>query len=204
MDLSTQLANSKAPIIAFSGGRDSLLVLDMVHEIDATVPLVIYKDFFNRDHMKWVGKVIKDRNLIAFFYKPNVIECKGNSIISRYPFGAGSIPVISDVIHSNECGLDWGKRVLDRTPLAHFPWDLVLTGSRKSDSHPLVPKLNFENTIISCPIWDLSDSEVWQEIKNRNIQTSDTSSDAHLCLNCLQTDRVVFCPKKGINIQSIN
>jgi hypothetical protein len=204
MDLSTQLANSKAPIIALSGGKDSLLVLDMVHEIDPSVPVLIFKDWFNRDHMKWVGKVIKDRNLVAFFYRPNVIECIKGSIISSYPFGASSLPVISDVVHSNECGLDWGKRVLDRTPLQTFPWDIVFTGSRKSDSHPLVPKLNFENTIISTPIWNLTDSEVWNEINKRQIQTSDTSSDAHLCMNCLQTDRVVFCPKLGRNIQSIN
>jgi hypothetical protein len=204
MDLSTQLANSKAPIIAFSGGKDSLLVLDMVHEIDPSIPVLLFQDFWNKEHRKWVGKVIKDRNLIAFFYKPSVIECKGNSIISRYPFGAGSIPVISDVIHSNECGLDWGKRVLDRTPLVHFPWDLCFTGSRKSDSHPLVPKLNFDNTIIATPIWELSDEDVWNEIKRRNIETSDTSSDAHLCTNCLETDRIVFCPKLGRNINSIN
>jgi hypothetical protein len=195
MDLSTQLANSKAPIIAFSGGKDSLLVLDMVHEIDPSVPVLIFKDWFNRDHMKWVGKVIADRKLVAFFYRPTVIQWEKGSIISSYPFGASSLPVISDVVHSNECGLDWGKRVLDRTPLQTFPWDLCFSGSRKSDSHPLVPKLNF---------WNLTDSEVWNEIKKRQIQTSDTSSDAHLCMNCLQTDRIVFCPKLGRNINSIN
>jgi hypothetical protein len=204
MDLSTRLANSKAPIIAFSGGKDSLLVLDMVHEIDPTVPVLIFQDFFNREHRKWVGKVIKDRNLVAFFYRPSVVEYKLGSIISLYPFGARSLPVISDVVHSDECGLDWGKRVLDRTPLAVFPWDIVFSGSRKSDSHPLVPKLDFDNTIISTPIWDLTDSEVWDEINKRQIQTSETSSDAHICTRCLEPERTVFCPKLQRNIQSIN
>jgi hypothetical protein len=198
------LTRASAPIICWSGGKDSQLVLDLVHEQDPTIPVLIYKDFFPRDHMKWIGKVITEKGLVAFSYGPSVIECKGNSIISRYPFSAGSIPVISDVIHSDECGLDWGKRVLNRTPLQTFPWDIVFTGSRKSDSHPLVPKLNFENTIISTPIWNLTDSEVWEEIKTRNIQTSDTSSDAHICTRCLETDRVVFCPKLQRNIQSIN
>ena len=177
----------------------------MVHEIDPTVPVLIFQDFFNREHRKWVGKVIKDRNLVAFFYRPTVVEYKLGSIISLYPFGARSLPVISDVVHSDECGLDWGKRVLDRTPLAVFPWDLILLGSRKSDSHKLVPVLDFSAlSHVACPIWEMSDSDVHTALLSRGIKTSPTSSDAHLCMNCLEPEgRSVYCAKLGRNIDTI-
>jgi hypothetical protein len=204
MGLSTQLSKAKSPIIAFSGGKDSLLVLDMVHEIDPSVPVLIFQDWFNPAHKKWAQSVIRDRNLTAFFYRPTVVKYVKGSIVSHYPFLDSSIPVISDVVHDDKCGLDWGQKVLNKTPLASFLWDLVFTGSRKSDSHPLVPELDFTGLNVCCPIWELTDEQVWEEIKSRNIQTSQTDSDAHLCTRCLETDRIVFCPKLQRNIQSIN
>jgi hypothetical protein len=97
-----------------------------------------------------------------------------------------------------------GRKVLSGAPLAHFPWDAVLTGSRKSDTHPLVPQLDFTGTNIVTPLWNWSTDSVYEAIDYLNIPTSDTSSDAHYCMNCLEPEgRTVFCPKLNHNITSI-
>jgi hypothetical protein len=203
-DIRLELETAKSPIIAFSGGKDSMLLLYLVRRVSESVPVLIFQDFWPKDHKKWVGSVIEDQNLVAFFYRPSVLKYIDGSILTYYPFGASSIPVISDVIHTDDCGLDKGKRVLNRVPLARFLWDKVLTGSRKTDSHPLVPNLDFSGTNVVTPLWDWTDSQVWETTTHLNIPTSKTSSDAHLCMNCLEPEgRTVFCPKLNRNVESI-
>lgn len=200
-----RLATANSPIIAFSGGSDSLLLLHLVHEIDKSVPVLLFQDFWPIEHKKWVGKVIADRELTAFFYKPSMLRYTDGAVISHYPFLGSTIPVISDVVHANKCGIDQGKRVLAKAPLAAFLWDCVFTGSRKTDSHALVPELDFTAMPgVCCPIWELSDSDVTQALETLNIETSPTSSDAHYCMNCLEPEgRTVWCPKLSRNISSI-
>lgn len=174
-----------------------MLLLKLVREVDESVPVLIFQDWFSREHKKWVYKVISDLKLVAFSYRPNMLEYSDSgSIVSLYPFGASLIPVISDVVHTNECGLDHGRKVLNKAPLASFLWDVVFTGSRKTDTHPLVPQLDFTGTNIVTPLWELSDSDVGEP--------TPTSSDAHYCVNCLApAGRTVFCPKLNRNIESI-
>ena len=194
------LSGTKAPILAFSGGKDSLLLL---HLAERKLPLLIFKDFWPKAHLKWVQGFIEDQGLTAFFYRPSMLKYESGSIISHYSFGASTIPVISDVTHSDECGLDKGRSVMNRTPLASFLWDAVLTGSRATDSHPLVPKLDFTGTNVITPLWDWTDEMVYEAISYLNIEVPRTSTDAECCVNCLAPDRVVYCPKLQRNIDSI-
>lgn len=203
-DIRLELESAQSPILAFSGGKDSMLLLYLVRQVSESVPILLFQDFWNREHKKWVGSIIEDQNLVAFFYRASMLKYQKGSILAYYSFGASSLPVISDVIHTDDCGLDKGKRVLNRVPLAQFLWDKVFTGSRKSDSHLLVPKLDFSGTNVVTPLWDWTDSEVWEAINYLNIPTSDTSTDAHLCMNCLEPEgRTVFCPKLNRNVESI-
>jgi hypothetical protein len=203
MDLSS-LDKAKSPILCYSGGKDSHLLLHLIREVRLDVPVLIFHHFWPKEHKNWVFSVIKDLNLVAFSYRPSMLKYSQGSVISLYPFGASTIPVISDPECSSDCGLEWGRRALSGSPLAHFPWDVVLTGSRKSDSHPLVPSLDFTGTNIITPLWDWTEEEVWNAIKERNIQTSDTSSDPQICTRCLQPEgRIVYCPKQNRNIESI-
>jgi hypothetical protein len=200
-----KLSEAKTPIVCFSGGNDSLLLLHLVREVDESIPVLVFGDFFPPAHKKWVGKVITDLGLTAFFYKPSVLKYESGSIISHYPFFASSIPVISDVIPTSKCGLDQGRRVLNKAPLASFLWDTVFLGSRKTDSHKLVPELDFSSIPnVVCPLWDMTDGDVKTAMMAFNIEPCTTSSDAHYCMNCLEPEgRTVWCPKLSRNIESI-
>lgn len=199
------LREVKAPIVAFSGGKDSLLALHMAREVRPDIGVIIFLDWYTKESLEWIKECIVSLELTAFFYRPTVLKYKDGSIVSHYPFGDSAIPVITDVEFDNACGLDKGRKILNKAPLASFLWDLVVLGSRQSDSHNLVPKLDFSGYPVCLPLWEWTDEQVWSEIKKRNIKTSPLElGDWKGCLRCLEPKgQQVYCPKVQSHIPTI-
>jgi hypothetical protein len=211
------LERARSPILSCSFGKDSMLLLHLARQIRPEIPVLIFNALWDKGHKKWVEKVITDLNLVAFFCRPNVLQYQNGSVLSFYPFGSHQIPLITDVLPGEACGLDLGNKVLSGAPLAVYPWDLTLVGSRKTDSHRLVPDLEIppstETHRIAAPLWELSDADVWALIDELGVGTDPRvyvdereefdPGNLKACFSCLEPDRTVYCPKLGRNIQSI-
>lgn len=206
--LRQDLANiqAKHPILAWSGGKDSQLLLFLLREIYGEFPVLVFPHWW--DNKDFVAKMVKEWDLVAYTYRPNHIYASPDHVISYYQVGKNLLPVITDVLNFDKCGLD-RLNISGRVP--HFEWDLVITGSKSCDSHKLVPKLQFPDDIYT-PLWDWTDGEVHNAIDELGVpvdtriyiggQEKYDTGNWSGCLAC-QTTGKAWCFKANKEINGV-
>lgn len=135
----TELMSAERPAILFSGGKDSLVLLDMVREARPDIAVIHFYDGLNPE----IEKVICGWNLNVLSWHPAAQYLipwnEGIALVSEYSFGEARLPVLRDVVPDDRrCDLE--KITPQRTPHFDYPFDLTLWGYRKSDElHPVMP-----------------------------------------------------------------
>lgn len=221
--LGHQLDEYKLPIVAWSSGKDSMLLLYLVRKVIPNIPVLMFPALWTRRQKTFAAQIIEEWKLSAFFYRPNVLDYEqyegGSSVIAYYPFGSHQIPVITDVVESSRCGLDKGREALKGQPFSEYGWDATLVGSKNCDSHNLVRKLNLQCLSTSThevitPLWDLTDDEVFDAILKYKIPIDSKvyqdgredydTGNFNYCLRCLNSqEKEVLCPKTNTIIPTI-
>lgn len=178
------LTKAKNPIVCWSGGKDSTLVLYLAREVNKDIPVLVFKDFW--DDLSFVQDVIEKWELTAFHYKPVEITLKGDTVVAYYNLAGKPLPVLTDIEYGERCGLKhW-------TPGAypHYMWDVTLTGSKKTDRHSLVPELDLtalttDDHELVTPLWEWTDEDVVQTLTSLKIPAR-PDEPSKMCLNCLK------------------
>jgi len=190
------LGQAKNPVCLFSGGKDSLLLLDMMREVRSVDVL----HFGKPD--KFTEQVIKDWDLTVFGYAPTQVSILPNgdefTIVRDYDFGGQFMPVLTDVEDGLTCCGEINKSPL----MQHFgyDWDATFVGYKKTDTHPIFERqpdiidgMPWGATRLYVPLLDWTDEQIYAELDRRNITIPEPNRDTlQLCTRCLRGD--AFCP----------
>lgn len=214
-DLQILCETRTRPVLAWSGGKDSQLILYFLKKLGYNIPVLVFQNLWSGYQKKFIASQIEKFNLTAFFYRPNRLEKINDSILSYYQIGEQELTVIADIVaDDSRCGVELGHKALPNELIPPFLWDTLITGSKKTDRHPLNPKpiesFSTERIKVVTPLWEWSDTEVFDaialydiSIDERFYRFQDEKADTgnvHACFNCVNTTEKVFCPKENKEI----
>lgn len=181
------LSQAVNPICIWSGDARSQLLLSLIRE-KTDVPILVFKDWW--DDLSFVTKMVAEQKITAYFYRPIQMDYKDGVITSYYNLAQKVLPIATTVVKSNQCGLDWGRRVMRPTPIPHYIWDVTFAGSKASDTH--------QDLQLVTPLADWTDEEVAQAAGE--FVSLDTW---HGCMACQDTRDMVWCPKENRMIRGV-
>lgn len=198
------LEGARKPVVLCSFGKDSLLLLSMAQEVNPDIDVLWFRQ--DTANQQWAKHYIKEHNLKVFSYAPAdkyfLPEGDDLVLVHEYDTGREKLSMIMEIGHSDDCGLQLNKQ---RTPNFPWPWDLALVGWKKSDDPSIALSIPQETTLtdtrVVAPLWEYTDTDVWEEIELRGIDTPMAIPDVRCCTNCVKsTDSMVFCPLEGKTI----
>ncbi len=207
------LKTATNPVMAWSGGRDSNLLLYLARQINPEISIVWFKQNVSKEWQVWCESIIMDWDLTVFsfpvsdtYYLPND---QGLTLIDEYSFGSVVIPVLQDVKDGVECAANVSRETI---PAFAYPWSETLTGYRETDKHSILGKHFFPedgtqcgNTKLYAPLRTWIDSDVLQASKELGLPEPPADDRLPRCTNCLQgKSEKVWCPEAQTQINSIN
>ncbi len=180
------LSKAKNPCVLVSFGKDSLVLLKTILDMGYNPDILWFRDHLN----PFAERIIREWDLTVKGYAPAVRYQVDGTVISEYAVGGARLPLLQDVS-------DDGKPVgMVTTPQFTYPWDYTLFGYRKTDSHPLItrtfePEFPLGSTEMVAPMYDLTDTDVFNQIDELNIPYEPFCDDA-LPNNLPSVPREVF------------
>lgn len=229
------------PAVLFSGGKDSMVMLDIiVHQMNLRLPVVFYREPFALHKYDFGMKVLASWSLTAFDYPPAGVSLwHGKGIIAytnhyqcgRLPNGGiATIDVPKNIVESVEPGFLCGLDAFLRRPVGTFecPWDLFFSGHKSCDEDQIAGKVplhvdlhrNQGAASMAFPLREWTTEQVWQYTEDNNLlvdharyEDRQERPDKHYnsdyfeaCIRCIdrRADKVVVCPKTGLEINNIS
>lgn len=199
----------RKPVLLWSGGKDSTLILAMLREQKIPCDIVQIRSFWTKEQLKYSDDLIKKWKLKVFSFPPSHISFIGEndeiSAVFELPIGAINIPLLRDVVDGTRCMAELEGQRMHTPPMN---WDLWIVGSRKDDTHyalkTIAPNGQWGDTEIYAPLYDWTREEVVKELQTRGLdnQTADTG-DIELCHNCIKGTGKVWCPAQQTEIDSV-
>jgi len=145
--LKTELAKYQHPVLAWSGGKDSMCLLHLMYFNEMHLPVVYYRDPFFPRKNRFVNFVIDSYLLECHDYPPLRVSLKHSpqmiALVSEYSTGPASVlAVLKNSLEfqdgDNEkdflCGLNFLMRPCGTF---NFPWDAMLVAHRDDDTDPI-------------------------------------------------------------------
>jgi len=208
--------NITNPVLLWSAGLDSTLILAMLREQDIPVDIVQFgREMWTREQKQRADALIRKWNLKVFSYPPARISFIGDdeqiSLVREYSFMGATIPLISDVIDGDRCIAELDGYKAFAPP---FKWRTVIVGSRKDDTHYSFPenvvpaeRWTVGETEFYAPLYEKSRDWVKAELAKRGLDTSEVSDNADsgnisLCTKCLHGVET-FCPLENSMIPAV-
>jgi len=190
------LDGAQSPIVLWSGGKDSQLLLKLVNDVRET-PALWFRSVDNKRN-RFAERFIAQSDLTAYSWEPAaryvLPNGEGLSLAEEFSFGSRSLPVISDIAPGDRCVVNLPK---GRVSFVNYDFDVTFAGTKKSDSHLLAKAP--EGFVY--PLWEMSDAEVWEAIREMEISVEESVYDGRepdgpsLCTRCLTPGSdTVFCP----------
>lgn len=185
-----QLLEAKMPAVLFSGGKDSLLLLDEVRRIRPDTTIMHFYDRLSPQ----VEDAIKRWDLEVLLWRPSTTYLipwgSDLALVSEYSFGDARLPVLRDVVSGEDCQLE--NRRKDTTECFDNPFDVIYWGMKKDDElHPVMPthfesELRLGTSRLIAPLHDLTDADVLDEIQKRGLPYEPFADVVTACSKCLE------------------
>lgn len=200
-----------SPILAWSGGKDSSFLLQLMLELGAKFSVLTLHHLWDRAQHRFVLEMIERHGLTVFFYSPLRIDFTPPHVTLDYLIGGKLIKRVMDHVHAEtRCGLDAGREALkERLLQPVYIWDVTVVGTKSTDQHPLVSAFDFEdspNHRFIRPLWDWTDEEVIEETQRRGYfldESGPDTGDFVACMACVGAKEKVFCYKTGTMIEGV-
>lgn len=179
------LRNFKAPCIACSFGKDSIVLLHILNRrMGLKIPVVFWRESFAPKKYSYANRIIEDWDLRVIDYPPTATAVtKKNGVLevmNYYSIGQKYMLLPTGVVPIEEgkeflCGL---KDIVEKPKGAfNFPFDLIFMAHKSSDVDPchgpvpLHADINLvRNTAATAyPLRDWNDEDVWKYIENESI-----------------------------------
>lgn len=205
------LATAKSPAVLMSFGKDSMLLMSLVREVDRSVPAIWFRTGENE---KFAKQVIMDWDLEVWSWEPSDVYVlpneNGLSLIREQTFGHHQFPVVLDIEEGQKC---IGEFLQDRTPVLFPHFDAIFLGFKNSDYHwtlggsGFCPEDGWElgRAKVFAPLRSMMDSDVWQATRKLGVPIDEERytrggadpSTVQACSACLQAgQKEVWCQKE--------
>jgi len=194
--IANALDGARSPVVLWSGGRDSQLLLKLVNDV-REVPALWFRSV-DQKRNRFAEQFIAQSGLTAYSWDPVaryvLPNGEGLSLAEEFSFGARTLPVISDIALGDRCAVNMPR---DRVSFVNYDFDVTFAGTKKSDAHPLAKAPGG----FVYPLWEMSDAEVWKAVREMEIPVEEPIYDGReedgpaLCTRCLiPGSSEVFCP----------
>jgi len=220
--IESALGGAQNPVILWSGGKDSTLLLYLCRQIRKDIPIVWFRTgqsekFVKRMMIEW--NLVDDTSILSYDPQRRYLLHDGHnlSMVSEYAWSRSIFPVVSDLVPGSKCSL----KDYDQTPRMFHSFDVALCGWRASDNHWLLFGSPFppadgsplDNTHFFAPLRELTDGEVWQATKDLGIPYDEEiygdgkTDEVAFCTACVTgCGESVYCPdqKKNIPVNAVD
>lgn len=177
--LKTELAKYQHPVLAWSGGKDSMCLLHLMYFHEMRLPVVYYRDPFFPRKNRFVNLVIDSYLLECHDYPPLRVSLKHSpqmvGLVSEYATGPTSVLAVlknsSEFCDGDDereflCGVNFLMRPCGTF---NFPWDVMLVGHRDDDTDPIFGPIPLHSNIVYrdegpdfiFPLKEWSNTDVW-------------------------------------------
>jgi len=177
---------SGRPVLLCSFGKDSMVLLHLVRQIKADIPVIFWKVDGQPKRYEFSQQVIKDWNLKVYDYPPtmNDVMYKDGKMngVAGYWAGIGFMAKVLWITPPTEHFSCILEDILDRPTCTGytFKWDTVLSGHKQSDVDMLLGKLaikeekrDVKGLNFVYPLHEWTNQDIWQYIKENNVPFND-------------------------------
>jgi 3'-phosphoadenosine 5'-phosphosulfate sulfotransferase (PAPS reductase)/FAD synthetase len=179
-------ANIKGPsVIAWSGGKDSMVMLDLMRNAGVKLPVVFFREPWQPWKYQFQDRIIREYGLECYTWQPveSAFQQNGDEfeVQNAYYFNETGITCPTGITPpvSNQpwvCSLDILNR--PKQPPLKAEWVNVWVGHKKCDSDPILGgdagtrvgiKYNFPQATAIYPLMDWTHEDVWNYIESYDI-----------------------------------
>jgi len=208
------LSAAENPVIAWSSGKDSQVLLWLVDQVRAEVPLVFFRNAEDAERFAFADDFLAQRRGITFtpraeccdvVARGGVVELLTVRSLAPQSYAFCGIG-IDDSVPPQRCGLE----ILNRPPSApELDFEVVFVGHRGDDICPVqgsIPLVSERGQLANCqmiyPLKDWLESDIWDCLEMYNIPLDPRRYDVvnrreweskrfnpdydALCVNCLK------------------
>lgn len=175
--IDTALREFTKPAIMCSFGKDSMVVLDLVRQVNPSLPVIFHREPFQPHKYKFANDVILKLGLTVYDYPPIKTEVQESDseieILGYYQIGQKTC-MLPTGIRAPESGESFvcGLQDIYNKPIGSFnyPWDLVFHGHKSTDVDPVYGEIPLTadvarnvGTASACfPIRHFTDHDIWE------------------------------------------
>lgn len=214
-DIKSRVENANKTVLLWSGGKDSNLILEIIRLEKLEVQIMQFRPDWRKSQKAWIDQQIIEKDLSVISPMPVdrfVVQTGQNiALVDDYLINGQRLPIIRDAVYSEfSCILEISKERCAEVP---FPYDLVLTGWKKGETHPILGDFELSqsetvgNAEFYSPLFDLTDEEVFGLCAYLDValpghygsnytdyEKGDTGNIL-ACSECLKGADEVICPK---------
>lgn len=172
-------------VIAWSGGKDSMVMLDLMKKADRLFPVVFFREPWQPWKYKFQDRIIREWGLECYTWQPveSAFQQNGDEfeVQNAYYFNRTGITCPTGITKPIDgehwvCSLDILNR--PKQPAIITNWDNVWVGHKGCDSDPILGgdvgtrvgmKINGEQATAWYPLKDWSHQDVWDYIESNNL-----------------------------------
>lgn len=143
--IETGLSNSGNPVLAWSGGKDSMALLDLVYnKAKARIPVVFFREQWQPWKYEFQNRIIEEWGLVVYTWHPSQSNFQQTDdefeVQNLYYFDSTDMTCPTGITPMEEgkpwvCALDIYNR--PKNPGIIAGWDAMFVGHKQCDSDPI-------------------------------------------------------------------
>gem|GEM_PF-5865374 len=206
------------PIVLCSFGKDSMVLLDLAMKADKTIPVLYFSMPFAQKKNSFSHRIMEEWGLTVYSYPHGAVDFlyrnKQMDVYYIYDTVGSGLCLARGLVRTDAPSLCIKRDFLNQplTPSYMYKWNVTFSGHKDCDVDPVMGAIPLKSamkplgkTVLSYPLKDWSDDDIWRYIKKNNIPYNKERYDFkniefnndyyECCFKCLDPleDGLVFC-----------